>query len=233
MDQVKLLGEPRVDFGSRPARRMRRDGRIPAVLYGRGLDPINLSVARRDLYAALRTEAGANALIDLSITGSKNNYLTVAREVQRDPVRGEVVHLDFISISLDEAIEAEVQIEYNGIPEGTKEGGVLETIRTSVNVAALPMDIPSSIPIDITEMIVGDTLKVSDLPALENVEYLDDPEASLVTLIVPRIVEEAVPEDEELEEGEEGAEVAEGDEAAEGAAESADSADADESADQS
>jgi large subunit ribosomal protein L25 len=223
MEQVKLRAEQRTDFGTRPARRMRRTGKIPAVLYGRGLDPMTLSVDRRDLYGALHTEAGANALIDLAVDGAKKSFLTVAREVQRDPVRGEIVHLDFISISLDEAIHAEVQVEYLGTPAGVEEGGVVETIRTVVNIMALPMEIPASIPIDISAMVVNDTMKVADLPAVEGVEYLDDPEASLVTVIVPRIVEVEEPEEEELvegeEEGEEGEEgdVEAGGEAGEGA----------------
>jgi large subunit ribosomal protein L25 len=179
---------------------MRRDGHIPAMVYGRGLDAVTISVDRRELYAVLHTESGANALIDLSVEGQKK-LLTVAREVQRDPVRGEIVHLDFISISLDDAIAAEVHVEYLGVPEGTKEGGVLETIRTVVNVSALPMDIPASIPLDISAMIVGDTLKVADLPAIEGVEYTEDPDASLVTVVIPRLFEEPVVE-EALEEGE-------------------------------
>jgi large subunit ribosomal protein L25 len=214
MEQVKLRAEQRTDFGTRPARRMRRTGKIPAVLYGRGLDPMTLSVDRRDLYGVLHTEAGANALIDLAVDGAKKSFLTVAREVQRDPVRGEIVHLDFISISLDEAIHAEVQVEYLGTPAGVEEGGVVETIRTVVNIMALPMEIPASIPIDISAMVVNDTMKVADLPAVEGVEYLDDPEASLVTVIVPRIVEVEEPEEEELLEGEE-----EGEEGEEGEAE--------------
>jgi large subunit ribosomal protein L25 len=170
------------------------------MVYGRGLDAVTISVDRRELYSVLHTESGANALIDLSVEGQKK-LLTVAREVQRDPVRGEIVHLDFISISLDEAIAAEVHVEYLGVPEGTQEGGVLETIRTVVNVSALPMDIPSSIPLDISEMVVGDTLKVADLPAIEGVEYTEDPDASLVTVVIPRIFEEPVVEG-DLEEGE-------------------------------
>jgi large subunit ribosomal protein L25 len=200
MDQVTLRAEPRIAAGTRPARRLRRTGSVPAVLYGRGLDPRTVSVDKRDLYGVLHTEAGANALINLEVEGEKNKFLTVAREVQRDPVRGEIIHLDFISISLDEPIAAEVYIEYLGIPAGVEEGGVVETIRTAVNVMALPMEIPASIPLDISAMVVGDTMKIADLPAIDGVEYTDDPDASLATVIVPKLVEEAVPE---VEEGEE------------------------------
>jgi large subunit ribosomal protein L25 len=220
MEQIALRAESRSELGTRPARRMRREGRVPAVVYGRGLAPKTVSVDRRDLYAVLHTEAGANALIDLTVEGERKSLLTVAREVQRDPVRGEIVHLDFISISLDEPINAEVHVEYLGVPEGVAEGGVVETIRTVVNVMALPTDIPAGIPIDISEMVVGDTLKVADLPAVDGVDYVDDPEAGLVTVIIPRIVEVAEPEVEAALEGEE--ELEEGEAAAEAEAEEGD-----------
>jgi large subunit ribosomal protein L25 len=190
MDQVSLRAEPRTDRGTRPSRRARRSGSIPAVVYGRGLDPMSVTVARRDLYTALHTDAGTNALINLDVAGS--SFLTVAREIQRHPVRGDIVHLDFINISLEEKIHAEVGLEFLGTPHGVKvDGGIVETIRASVEVIALPLDIPAHIRLDISGMGVGDTLKVSDLPALEDVEYADDPDADLVTVIIPRVVEVA------------------------------------------
>ena len=104
MEQVSLRAERRQAAGSGPARRLRDEGDVPAVLYGRGLDSTPLSVSRRELYTALHTEAGTNALINLEIGSEK--FLTIARELQRHPVRGEIMHLDFISISLDEEITA-------------------------------------------------------------------------------------------------------------------------------
>ena len=223
MDQVSLRAEPRDVVGSRPARRLRGTGKVPAILYGRGLDPLILTVDRRDLYAALHTEAGSNALINLEVEGTKQPYLTVAREIQRHPVRGEIDHLDFISISLEEKITADVGIEFIGVPLTVREEGALvETIRASITVEALPLDIPANIQLDISEMELNDTLKVSDLPVIDGVEYLDDPDASVVTVIIPRIIEPEEPEplEGELLEGEEGellegeeGEVAEGEEA--------------------
>jgi large subunit ribosomal protein L25 len=225
MDQVSLRAEPRTVAGTRPSKRLRGAGKVPAILYGRGLDPQSLVVDRRELYAALHTEAGSNALINLEVEGTKKPYLTVAREIQRHPVRGEVAHLDFISISLDVKIHAEVGIEFHGVPGPVRtEGALVETIRNSVMVEALPLDIPAHIPLDISAMEVGDTLKVADLGAIEGVEYLDDEDASIVSVIIPRIVEEEVVEPEAAEgeavEGEEGpaGEEATGDEA-EGAGE--------------
>jgi len=226
MDQVSLRAEPRDVVGSRPARRLRGSGKVPAILYGRGLDPQVLTVDRRDLYAALHTEAGANALINLEVDGTKKPFLTVAREIQRHPVRGEIAHLDFISISLDEKINAEVGIEFLGTPVPVREEGALvETIRNSVNVEALPLDIPAHIQLDISDMALNDTLKVSDLPVIDGVEYVDDPDSSVVTVIIPRIAEPE-PVEGELLEGEEGellegeaGEAAEGEAAPEGSAE--------------
>ncbi|MFQ5554971.1 MAG: 50S ribosomal protein L25 [Acidimicrobiia bacterium] len=214
MDQVTLSAEPRDEAGSRPSRRLRRSGLVPGVVYGRGLDPVPVTVSSRDLFAALRTEAGLNAIFDLDVAGNK--VLAVAREIQRHPVRGSITHLDFIKVSLDEAIQAEVGLEFLGVPPGvSEEGGIVETIFASVTVQALPTEIPSSIEIDISELHVGDTVSIGDLPEIEGVEYVEDPDRTLLTVLIPRIVEEEVEEVEETEgeeiEGEEveGAEEAE------------------------
>ncbi len=212
MDQLTLSAEPRTESGSRPARRMRREGRIPAVVYGREVEATPVSVNARDLYAALHTEAGLNALINLQVDGTE--ILTVARELQRHPVRGEVIHLDFVNISLTETIEAEVGIDIEGTPLGVSEdGGVMELVRNSVMIEALPTAIPQGITLDVSELQIGDSLKVADLPALDGVEYLDEPDATIVTVLAPRLPEEEEVEltEEELlaleaEEGEEGAE---------------------------
>ena len=219
MDQVSLRATPRSDRGTRPAKRLRRDGFVPAVVYGRELPTVPVAVAERDLFAALHTEAGLNALINLEVEGG-DTVLTVAREIQRNPVRGQITHLDFIKVSLDVAIEAEVGVDYVGSPVGTRdEGGFVETIAATVMVRALPTAIPSGIQIDISELDIGDTLKVADLPDIDGVEYLDDIDRPLVTVALPRIEEEPEVEEIEgelLEEGEEGEEPAEGGAAAAG-----------------
>ena len=121
-----------------------------------------MAVDRRELHAALHTDAGSNALINLEVAGNSKPFLTVAREVQRHPVRGDISHLDFISITLDEEIHAEVAIEYTGLPIGVKrDAGIVETIRTSVNIQALPLDIPGHITLDISELEVGSSLRVA------------------------------------------------------------------------
>lgn len=209
MQQETLRALKRTGSGSRPARRMRRDGQIPAVVYGKGIGTQPVAVESRALHGVLHTDAGLNALISVEIDGG-GEVLTVAREIQRDPVRGDITHIDFIKVSLDVEIEAEVGIEYTGTPAGVKEeGGFIETIETSVMIMALPAAIPSSIAFDISELAVGDIVKVADLPAIEGVTYTTDEDRPLLTVLLPAIIEEEeVLED--LLEGEEGVEGEEG-----------------------
>lgn len=222
MDQITLHATRRDEAGSRLARRLRRAGSIPAVVYGRDVDAIPIAVDQRDLYAALRTEAGLNALINVEVADG-DTILTVAREIQRHPVRGSISHLDFIKVSLDVEIQADVAIHYQGVPIGVREeGGFVETIETTVSVMALPTAIPSSFEISIDHLHMGDTLTLGDLDAIEGVTFVDEPDRPLLTVLAPRLVEEEeeVLEGEELEgeevEGEEAAEEGEGEAEAEG-----------------
>ncbi len=193
MEQVTLRGDTGRALGSRSSRRLRRDGRVPAIVYGHGLEARSVAVDRHDLYTALHTEAGLNALINLQVEGDE--YLTVAREVQRHPVRGDIIHLDFIRISLDENIEAEVPVEFTGIPVGVREAkGIVETVHASVVVSCLPTAIPSHITIDISELRIGDSARVADLPELPGVTYVTDPGQLLVMCAIPAAAQvEAVP----------------------------------------
>lgn len=201
--EVTLRAETGREPGSRSSRRLRRQGLVPAVVYGKDTDPISVAVNNRDLYAALHTEAGLNAIINLEV--GKQKLLTMAREIQRHPVRGDVTHVDFLTISLTEKTQVEVGFEFVGEPEGAKEGGILETIRSTIEVEALPTDIPPSITVDVSALGIGDTLRVSDLQPIEGVEYLADEDEPIVTVAVPAAVvaEGEAEEGEELEEGEE------------------------------
>ncbi len=202
MEQVTLRAQPRVVFGTRPSKRLRREGLVPATVYGTDANAKSITVDGRELYSALHTEAGRNALINVDIEGDEK-VLAVAREVQRHPVRGEVIHLDLIQISLDTAISAEVGVEYIGTPIGVREdGGFVEAIAGTVNIEALPTAIPGSIVMDIEGLYTGDTLKVSDLPEIEGVVYTDDLDRPLVTVLMPRIEEEVAVRTEFDEDGE-------------------------------
>lgn len=207
--EVTLRAQTGRSQGSRPSRRLRLTGRVPAVVYGKDIEPQAIAVDRRELYGALHTEAGINALINLEIEGG-GNQLTMAKVVERHPVRGEIIHVDFVTISLTETTRAEVSLELQGDPIGVREGGIIETINNSVVVEALPTDIPTSIIIDVSGMHVGDTLRVADLPVIEGVEYSDDVDQPLITVVLPAAEVAAGEALEELEEGEEVQEAAEG-----------------------
>ena len=232
MERVTLRAEQREARGSRESRRMRRDGQVPAVVYGRDQDSVAVSVNDRDLYGVLHTDAGLNALIDLEMNG--DSVLTVARGLQRHPVRGDIIHLDFVKISLTDTIQAEVSINPVGTPVGVREdGGILESVRTYITVEALPTAIPPSIDVDIGEIHIGESLSLVDVEAPEGVTFVDDADTTLFTVQAPRI--EAEPEVEveldeegmpieplaEGEEGEEGVAEGEGEAADEGGAEEA------------
>ena len=204
--ELTLRAETGRPTGSRPARRLRREGLIPATLYGREAEPVSVAVDARELHSALHTEAGVNALITLEVEGGES-LLTMAKEIQRHPFRSEYYHVDFLAISLTEKVGADVTIQFEGEPVGVHlNGGIIETLRNSVSIEALPQEIPSAITLDISDLDIGDTLKISDLPELAGVEVLDDPDAPVVTVVIPAaaIVEEEL--EEELEEGVEGEE---------------------------
>lgn len=224
MEQVSLRARTGRATGSRASRRLRREGQVPAVVYGRDLEPIHIAVDGRDLYGALHTEFGVNALINLEIEGEDDDILTLARIIERHPFRAEYRHVDFVKVSLTETVTAEVTIHFEGEPVGVEEGGVFSPRRTSVEIEALVTNIPGHIELDVSGVEIGDSLRIADLPAIDGVEYLEDPDAVIMSVTLPAAEEEPEPEP-ELEllegeipvEGEEGEEV-EGEEPSEGEA---------------
>jgi large subunit ribosomal protein L25 len=215
---TKLDVESRAGAGSRAARRLRRSGRVPGVVYGGGGESVGFDADARDLRLAL---ASSGAVLDLSIDGEKAAPV-VLKETQRDHVRGGVTHVDFLRVDLDQAISAVVPLELLGVEDapGVKEGGVLEQITRELNVEALPTAIPESIVHEIGEMQIGETIALSAIAVPEGVTLLDDLEDTVVaTLSPPRLqteVEEEIESETEVV-GEGGADEAE--EAGEGSSE--------------
>lgn len=209
MSEVSLRARAGRKPGSRESRRIRREGLVPAIVYGRDVDPLPLAVDSHDLRVALHTEAGANAIIRLEIEGGET-LTTMARTIDRHPFRNEYRHVDFVTVDLTQTVHAEVPLHFEGTPAGVREGGVFSPRRTTVEIEALPAQIPGYIELDVSAVEIGGSLRVVDLPAIEGVTYLEEPEAVVMSVTVPaaEIVEEPEVTEEELAEGEE--ELAEG-----------------------
>jgi large subunit ribosomal protein L25 len=212
---TKLDVTSRAAEGSRAARRLRRSGRVPGVLYGGGGEAVGFDADARELRLAL---AASGAVLDLSIDGEKPTPV-VLKEAQRDPVRGQTVHVDLLRVRLDQAIHAVVPLELLGVDEapGVKEGGVLEQITRELNVEALPTAIPEAIVHEVGEMQIGETIGLAEVAMPAGVTLLDDVEDAVVATLSPPKLQAEVEEEIEAEtelvgEGEEPAEGAEGDE---------------------
>jgi large subunit ribosomal protein L25 len=217
-ERVKLQVQPRESRGSAESRRLRKQGLIPGVLYGRGKAPHAISVPERDLRRVLTGEGGLHAILDVVLDGQTTAHPSILKEYQQHPVRGGIIHIDLQEVRLDQPIQARVVVELVGEPVGVTEGGVLSQVNREVTVEALPLEIPEHLELDVSGMAIGDTLRLADLQAQDGVKYLDDPEETvLATVTMPTRIVEPEPEEvegEELEEGElpEG-EVPEGEEA--------------------
>lgn len=236
MAEITLHATPRPPQGTRPARRLRGEGKVPGVVYGLGADPITLTVEWRELRAALITEQGLNAVINLEIDGQRTP--TLLKDMQRHAVRRNVLHVDFIRVDLDKTVDVEVPISLEGEAEAVnREGGVVDQVLTALLITAKPADIPSGLTVSITGLTIGDARRVSDISLPAGVTTPIDPDDPVVTAshgVTEAELDAAAAEvagdtgeDAELEEGaEEGDEVDEGEGAEDGdAAEGADGGD--------
>ncbi|CAN5790590.1 50S ribosomal protein L25/general stress protein Ctc [soil metagenome] len=223
-DQVTLGAQARTSRGKGEARRLRRTGRVPAVAYGSGLEATPVSIDSLELYHVLHTGAGLNAVIGLDVDGEV--HLTLAREVQRHPVRRDIQHVDFVVVDRSTKVTVDVPIELLGESPGADEGGVIDQVRFSTSVEVLPFDVPDSLQLDISDMQLGDVKRLGDINVPDGVELLEDPDRAVVSVAIPAadVPDTTVAEDDALEgalaEGAEGDDAATGDEAA--AAEDAD-----------
>jgi large subunit ribosomal protein L25 len=206
MADQQLQAQPRQDAGKGVARKLRAAGRVPAVLYGHGKDARSLSVDAKDLFHLLHGAAGGNVLIDLVIDGKKT--MAMPREIQRDHVRGEYLHVDFLEVRRDEKVTVDVPIHLVGESAGVKAGGVLEHHLWDLRIECLPQDLPDAIEADISALNVNDTLRVGDVVVPDVCTVLTPDDETIAAVVPPqaREVEEAA----EGVEGEAGAEAAEG-----------------------
>ena len=216
-ERTKLTVTKREHLGSRETRRLRKQGIVPGVLYGRS-DPIAIAVEVRELRRALTGKAGLHSILDVEIDGTGETHSSILKDYQLDKVRGGVTHVDLQEVRLDRPISAAVTVHLIGgdLAPGVKEGGVLSQPLREINVEALPLEIPEHLDLDVSQMAMGDTLRLADIHIPEGVTLIDDPETVAATVTAPMREEEP-----EVVEGVEGEEGAEG-EAAEGAEAGAD-----------
>jgi len=195
MERVTLKAQPRDGTGKGAARGLRRGGLVPAVVYGRGREAKAVAVEARALDVALHTHAGRNVLIDLEIAngGAGESTTVIVKAAQRDLFRHHLIHVDFHAISLTDTIEMNVPVVLNGNAKGVSEGGVIEHHLREVLVECLPTQVPDRLELDVTELLVGRSLHASDLVVPDGVKLLTDPDEVVVTVVAPRVHEEAAP----------------------------------------
>jgi large subunit ribosomal protein L25 len=182
--EVKLSATKRVGTGKGFARRTRAAGRVPAIVYGHGMNPLSIEVDRREFVTALHTDAGMNVLLDLDIEGEEAT-LVLTKDLQRNPVRGTLLHADFIKIDRTQEVEVDVPLHVVGDAPGVGEGGVLEHPLTSVLVRARATEVPGSVEVDISGLNIGDSLRISDLTQESSFEILTDSETIVASVSEP------------------------------------------------
>lgn len=191
MKAIELTAAPRDGAGKKAAREVRASGLLPAVLYGPGIDTRSLAVDRHD-FVRLLQHHGSHALVTLKVDGS--DYLALVKDVQIDPVRWETLHVDFVRVREDVAVATEVGVTLVGEAAGTKMGGVLELQTRSLQIEALPRSIPEHIEYDVSEMQIGDVVRVADITPPSGVTILTDPDETVARVAQPRLEVEAPPE---------------------------------------
>jgi len=206
MAEKKLDATLRDGGGKGAARKLRAEGRVPGILYGHGMDPVKVAVDDRDLYHVLHTDAGSNVLVDLHV--GKDQHLAMPREIQRDHIRGQFLHIDFLVVRRDEKITVDVPVHLTGESHGVKEGGVVEHHLWDLKVECLPTNVPQSIEADISALGIGDSLTVAQIQVPSGVTVLTPLEETIVSVVPPPImkieeeVAEAVEGEEAVAEGE-------------------------------
>lgn len=213
--RLQLKSTTREKLEKSETKRIRRDGGIPATVYGRGDDPHSIAVEDADIRDILKTPGGRLSLIDLKVDGKGSKaHPVMIQDIQRDPITQKILHIDFHRVSMDEPVNASVPIVVVGEAPGIKEGGILDQATREIQVRALPDQIPTHINVDVSELRLGQHLTVGDLEISENVEVTGPPADIAVVSVRQPVVHIEPTVEEEVEEGEE-AQVAEEQEAAE------------------
>lgn len=205
MDRYQVTAKRRENTGKGAARALRRMGDMPAVLYGANIDSVPLSVNIHNMEVLLNNVSPSQALLDLHIeNGAKDKRTVMIKELQIDPVKFKYLHVDLYEVKMDQQITTTVPVATTGTSKGVEEGGILQIIRRELEVNCLPGDIPDQIEIDITDLDVGDSVHVEDIPLGEKIEIPYETNFTVLTVVSPAMEKEVEPGAEEPEEGEEG-----------------------------
>ncbi len=199
--QIELKAYTRTEQGTRPVRRLRKEGFMPGVIYGKDIDPIPIKVNMKDFRRTVK-EAHGGVVFFKVILDDGEPFLAVLQDIQRDNVTREVIHFDLHKIAETDVITVDVPIQYEGEPKGIKEGGVLEIVLHDLEVEAPATKIPEAIVVDISDLGIDDTIHVSDLQLPEGVRTTHDPEEVVVTVTSPEEEVEEVEGEEEMAEPE-------------------------------
>ncbi|HEB12355.1 MAG TPA: 50S ribosomal protein L25 [Actinobacteria bacterium] len=218
MEIIELKAQVRAETGKGKAKQLRANGLLPANLYGHKIKPTVISVDSREFGNLISSQAGSHVILRLLLDESKTGPTVMVKEVQRDSIRDNVLHVDFLSVALDEKITTTVPIAVVGDSIGLKEGGLVQHGLWDLQVEALPTDLPDHIEVDITELNIGDSLHAKDIQMPDELTLVTPLEELVVSVIPPVVYKEEVVEvaEEELEEGEEGEVEAEGEGEGEG-----------------
>jgi large subunit ribosomal protein L25 len=219
MKDLVVEVKSREHLGKNPSRRLRREGLIPGIVYGARSEPVAVTVDPGRILEIIHSESGANTIFRLDLPGQEARHHVMIKEYQVDPVKGRLMHADFVRIQMDEVIEVGVPVQVVGEAAGVKlDGGILEHVTREVRVSCLPGNIPEHITIDVSPLKIGDALRVTDLPKTDTYRVLTDPDQTLVVVSPPAkeevpAVEAAVAQPTEPEVIKKGKAVAEGEEA--------------------
>lgn len=204
MKKINLNAEMRYTFGKSGARKLRRSGLIPAVFYGRKMEPVSLRLSILDLKKAISGERQESVLIGLTFKAGEEtkDHMVMLKELQTHPVSGNFIHADFYEVAMDEKIVTTVSVHFVGKAKGVEVGGIMRQIKREVEVEALPAQIPSYIEVGISHLEIGDLIHVSDLKSEEGVEILEESNLTLLTILPPTVAKEEEEEEGGEEEGE-------------------------------
>lgn len=208
MVQSRLSVRPRKRTGKSGAREVRKEGNIPAVLYGNGVEPTALVVEPEALRRALSNSAGRNTVLEIEIEGGEKRF-SLLREIQKDPLGDRAIHIDFLAIDMEKPVRVSVPVNANGRSEGERKGGKLEKLMRAIEIECLPSDIPDSVEIDVSDLDIGDSVDVAGVELGEGVAPLRGGDEKVVQVIAERAAAEEEEETEEEEAVEEAAEAAE------------------------